>query len=83
MKTPIHEITKHGTMPDGTKIQIENWSEVYPGLQNPFTVAAYPISKADIIGYFSPKTGQEFRAGFDFPTMQAAETVFAALDIHP
>ena len=79
MNNNTYEITQRGEMPDGTKIQVENWESVYPGLSEPFYCVAYPISKANCAGYFAPKTGEKFRAAFSFPTLKAAETVFNAL----
>ncbi len=79
MNNNTYEITKRGEMPDGTKIQVENWEPVYPGLSEPFYCVAYPISKANCTGCFAPKTGEKFRAAFSFPTLKAAETVFNAL----
>ena len=80
MKNETYEITKRGVMPDGTKIQVENWCTVYPGLSEPFYCVAYPTAKANCVGHFAPKTGEKFRAAFSFPTLQAAETVFHALE---
>lgn len=74
-----HKITMRGTMPDGARIQIEDWSAVYPGLSEPYTVAAYPKSRATLAGAFAPKAGESFRAGFTFPTMRAAEAVYNSL----
>lgn len=39
------EVIKKGTMPDGTKIQIENWMGDYPSVYTTYTIAAYPILK--------------------------------------
>ena len=59
-----HKITIRGTLPDGVHVQIEDWSAAYPGLSEPYTVAAYPKSRATLAGAFAPK---------------AAETVYTAL----
>lgn len=40
-----YKITKRDTMPDGTKIQIENWKEVYPTVEKTIMIAAYPVAK--------------------------------------
>lgn len=41
----IHKILTRDTMPDGTKIQIEDWREVYPDIEKTIFIAAYPIAK--------------------------------------
>lgn len=69
-----------GSMPDGTAIQIEDWSEVYPDIYpQDSTLAAYPISKWSIPGAFAPKAGEQFRAGFDFPDCRACKKAFEEL----
>ena len=69
-----------GSMPDGTAIQIEDWSEVYPDIYpQASTLAAYPISKWSIPGMFAPKAGEQFRAGFDFPDCCACAQAFEDL----
>lgn len=75
-----YTIPKRGTMPDGAHLLIEDWSVVYPGLSDPFTVVAYPVAKTSIPGAFAPKAGETFRCGFCFPTLKAAEAAFSALE---
>ena len=41
------EVVIRSTMPDGTKIQIENWKRDFPGVFTTYTLAAYPKSKVD------------------------------------
>lgn len=74
------KVCRKGVMPDGTAIQIEDWSDVYPDIypQNN-TLAAYPISKWSIPGAFAPKAGEQFRAGFDFPDCRACAKAFEDL----
>jgi len=69
------------TKENGTYVlQIEDWSKNYPGTF-PFgnTLAAYPVSKVNIEGAFSPKCGDIFRCEFNFPNhelaLDAAETI--------
>ena len=69
-------------MPDGTQIQIEDWSEDYNCYAPAETVAAYPISKKTIykknsIGY--PREGKKFRASFNFGTAKVAKEAFETL----
>lgn len=54
----IHKITRRDTMPDGTKIQIEDWKEVYPDIEKTVMIAAYPIAKSDSIWI---RKGESFR----------------------
>lgn len=69
-----------GMTPDGTAIQIEDWSEVYPDIYpQASTLAAYPVSKWSIPGSFAPKAGEQFRAGFDFPDCHACAQAFEDL----
>lgn len=74
-----YKITKKSTMPDGTKIQIEDWIPVYPGLAKPYVLATYPVSKFSLRGAFSPKEGRVFRCAFDFSSMSEAEKAFDSL----
>ena len=53
-------VTKRGQMPDGTKIQIEDWKAEYPGIHDTFIIAAYP--KAKNTGKYSwVRKGETFR----------------------
>ena len=69
-----------GAMPDGTVVQIEDWSEVYPNIYPQASMlAAYPVSKWSISGAFAPKAGEQFRAGFDFHDCHACAQAFEDL----
>lgn len=72
-------VTKKAVLPDGTTIQIEDWSKDYPFYKANCTLAAYPKSKADIAGMFAPKFGERFRAEFEFETAKLCETAFSEL----
>lgn len=50
-------VLKRGVMPDGTKIQLENWKDIL-GDDN-LSIAAYPVAKRTD-GYFC-KEGEHFR----------------------
>lgn len=74
------KVCRTGVMPDGTAIQIEDWSDVYPDIYpQASTLAAYPVSKWSISGAFAPKAGEKFRAGFDFPDCRICEQAFEEL----
>ena len=74
------EVVKTGKLPDGALIYIEDWSMNYPGLYtSKSVVAAYPISKYTLPGYFAPKAGEIFRAQFDFDSAEQAVEAFDSL----
>ena len=69
--------TSNGTF----DIQIEDWSEDYPGTYAyGSTLATYPISKVDVVGPFAPKRGQKFRCAFEFKDNENAEAAFTLLE---
>lgn len=39
------KVLKCDKMSNGTAIQIEDWSDVYPTIYNTITIAAYPMAK--------------------------------------
>ena len=80
------KIIKKGAMPDGTNIQIEDWSEDYPGTYaRAETLAAYPVATKTHwrdtgscnIAY--PRERERFRASFNLGSEDAANSAFAAL----
>lgn len=71
-----HEIIKKATMPDGTDIQIEDWSTIYSCYTKNGTLAAYPISKWNCVGDFAPKIGKKFRAEFEFHNEKECKKAF-------
>lgn len=74
------KVCRRGIMPDGTAIQIEDWSGVYPDIYlQASTLAAYPVSKWSIPGAFAPKAGEQFRAGFDFRDCRVCAQAFEDL----
>lgn len=74
------KIIKKGKFPDGTDLQLEDWSEAYPGVfQKNATVSAYPVAVCSLPGQFSPKIGEKFRAQFEFDTGEQAKEAFRAL----
>ncbi|MDE6200343.1 MAG: hypothetical protein K2M47_00715 [Clostridiales bacterium] len=75
------QVITRGTMPDGTGIQIEDWSKSYSFEAENGTVAAYPI--ATRTDYDSPlkypQCGQSFRLAMRFTSAADAASCFAAL----
>lgn len=77
-------ITK-STMPDGTSIQIEDWSESYKFLHKNATIGFYPTSLMDFYNDAVkgmppyPKRGETFRASLDFPSEEDALNAFQSM----
>lgn len=72
------KVIKKGVMPDGTSIQIEDWSEDY-SFHNPCdTVAAYPVAKQSVLTShgFYPEQNRKFRTDFKFKDGKTAEKSF-------
>lgn len=65
-------------MPDGTKVQIEDWSEDYSFHTLSDTVAAYPKAKCTINDkhWAYPVMNESFRADFTFESEKEAGKVF-------
>ena len=53
------EIIKKAVMPDGTRIQLEDWRANYPSIDKNYTIGAYPICQ-NAVGYWI-QSGEEFR----------------------
>ena len=80
----IMRIVKKDIMPDGTKIQLEDWSEDYSCFAPVDCIAAYPVSKMSIkkaSGYYYPVANEKFRCSFHFGMDRSAELVFLDLAI--
>lgn len=76
------KIINKATMPDGTKIQLEDWSNDYPFYAPCAHIAAYPISKFSrerVKGWEYPKRNHNFRLNFYFDTNNSAELAFLSL----
>lgn len=71
------QVLKEGVMPDGTRIQLEDWSG-YVLHKYADTIAAYPKSKANLIRE-GIKQGENFRVSFRFNNQEQAENVFERL----
>ena len=72
------KVITRAKMQDGTDIQIEDWRTDYPGILN-FEIGAYPKSKANHPGSFSPKLNEKFRAAFKFDTLAEVEAALSKL----
>ena len=70
------KVLENAVMPDGTKIQLEEWHENYDFMPYADGIAAYPVSKANHKGSFSPKYGERYRAGFHFDSTDLAREAF-------
>ncbi len=76
------KILKKDIMPDGTKIQLEDWSEDYSCFAPADCIAAYPVSKMSIkkaSGYCYPIVNEKFRCSFHFGADKSAELAFVDL----
>lgn len=73
------KVLAKGTMPDGTDIQIEDWSENYSFHNYADTLATYPKSKMTHEGTYAPKSGETFRCSFRFGGDEEAKAAFKAL----
>ena len=77
-------IVKKGFMPDGTKIQLEDWSEDYSCFAPVDCIASYPVSKSSIkkaSGYYYPVVNEKFRCSFHFGMDKSAELIFVDLEM--
>lgn len=74
-------IIKKAVMPDGTKIQLEDWSEDYPFYAPCAHISAYPIAKFDaerVNGWVYPKRNHNFRLNFYFDIKNKNSAALAA-----
>jgi hypothetical protein len=73
-------ITKKGQMPDGTTLQIEDWSQDYPATFSKDSIlATYPVCQWPVQIPFGPKLGERFRAELSFASAEECERAFAQL----
>lgn len=73
------KVLKRDIMPDGTKIQIDDWSKDYPNVYAyASTVGAYPVAKEDS-EYGWIKRNQTFRLDLNFDNQEQAEQAFSYL----
>lgn len=72
-------ILQKGRLPDGTMIQIEDWSEDYKFMGYGSTIGAYPVSKMGYSEQFAPRKGEKIRVEYDFENEVAAGQIFSEL----
>jgi len=72
-------VVKSSVMPDGTKIQIEDWSKDYDFIPPSSALAAYSVSKWTIDSSFGPRAGEIYRFQFNFADKAEIERAFADL----
>lgn len=65
-----------GNIPNGTNIQIEDWSENYHFHNYADTIASYPISKMTHAGAYAPKAGETYRFAFKFESTEEAKNAY-------
>jgi hypothetical protein len=73
------KVLTKGIMPDGTHVQIEDWSEDYSFCSYGSTIAGYPKSKMSHEGAFSPKGNETYRFSFSFESETETRTAFDGL----
>ena len=78
------QVIEKGIMPDGTKIQIEDWSNGYSFHSKNSTIAFYPkavnsIYKSPELRHPYPERGETFRATLDFAEEEAAREAFQSM----
>lgn len=71
------KVLVRGIMNNGTKIQVEDWSEDYPN--RPFTLGTYALSKKSFKGQFAPKEDETWRFQFSFKTLEDVTNAFNEL----
>lgn len=78
------QVIERGIMPDGTKIQIEDWSNDYSFHKKSSTIAFYPMAINSIYKNSKsrhpyPERGETFRASLDFDTEENARDAFQSM----
>lgn len=80
------KVIRKGTTPNGTHIQIEDWSEDYTFYNKNATIGFYPEAQENIYNEEHPhwtpypKRGETFRASFKFDTEAEALEAFVLLE---
>lgn len=64
------KVLERAIMPNGTSIQIEDWSNDYSVYPYASTLASYPKSKATHKGDFAPKENEKYRFHFQFKSYE-------------
>ncbi|MBK5077745.1 hypothetical protein IL308_13535 [Lactococcus lactis] len=72
------KIIKKAEMPDGTRIQIEDWNKDYPRFYPTSSIiGCYPIAKISDKKWI--KSGKTFRLALDFESPEETERAFNSL----
>ena len=74
------EVIERAVMPDGTDIQIEDWSKDYSCFAECGTIATYPIAKQtarNLLEY--PRRNETFRLDIQFKNKDEARKCFEQL----
>ena len=74
-----HKILERAITPDGVSIQIEDWTEVYPGTYKTYNIGCYPIAKqSGRNGWI--KKGDKFRCNLEhFDDNEKVKEIFEKL----
>lgn len=73
------EVIEKGNAPDGTRIQIEDWSMNYSSYPRKSTIGFYPKAKHSLYNDDNPpypERGKNFRACFSFDSEEEAKKAF-------
>ncbi|WP_275372659.1 hypothetical protein [Clostridium tertium] len=73
------KVLEKGIMPDGTHIQIEDWSSDYNIHSYGCDLATFPKSKSTHSGPFEPKANETYRFEFKFDSNTDAMIAFNSL----
>jgi|SRR5690625_1573665 len=72
-------VLEKATMQDGTKIQLEDWSDDYKFIPPASTLATYPKAKVSSDRQFGPRRNKTFRLEFCFESNEEARKAFENL----
>lgn len=73
------KVIEVGKMPDGTKVQIEDWHEDYEFCEGGSIIGAYPVAKLSLDGQFAPVKNKTFRLALHFDNAEQAKQSFDKL----
>lgn len=73
------QVIERAKMPDGTRIQIENWHDDYSFMPYAGMVAAYPMINARDLSPFAPKDKSTCRVDFNYDNEAGARNAFEKL----
>ncbi|MFT8556588.1 hypothetical protein [Liquorilactobacillus hordei] len=73
------KVSMKNKLPDGTKIQVEDWSKDYNFLNKNDMLVVYPIAKISGDNQFSPRQGETFRLELEFDDEKQVMTAYNEL----